>query len=70
MIMAALSSRFSGIGENLFGDQEKDSNALLLELDKGCDYFDLIFLLCVNYDISTVTFCIINCNSTCSKVSV
>jgi len=34
--MATLSSRFSGFGENVFGDQEKDSNALLLELDKGC----------------------------------
>jgi len=44
MIMAALSSRFSGIGENLFGDQEKDSNALLLELDKGCHL--LISLFC------------------------
>jgi len=35
LIMATLSSRVSGIGENVFGDQEKDSNALLLELDKG-----------------------------------
>jgi len=35
--MATLSSKLSGIGETVFGDQEKDSNALLLELDKGCN---------------------------------
>jgi len=41
--MAMLSSRFSGIGESIFGDQEKDSNALLLELDKGCNLFFVFF---------------------------
>jgi len=51
--MATLSSRFSGIGESVFGDQEKDSNALLLELDKGCK---LNFICTIYYFETRIMF--------------
>lgn len=33
--MASVTARLSVLGDNLYGDQEKDANSLLMELDKG-----------------------------------
>lgn len=32
-----MSAKMSVLGENLSGDQERDANTLLLELDKGIE---------------------------------
>ena len=33
--MASVTARLSVLGENLYGDEEKDANSLLMDLDKG-----------------------------------
>jgi len=33
--MASVTARLSVLGDNLYGDQERDANSLLMELDKG-----------------------------------
>ena len=67
LIMATISSRLSGVGDNVFTDQEKDSNALLLELDKGSNW--LKFGLFTVYLITFNCFSCCMCDNICVYIS-